>query len=91
MNPMRILTAVWSVLLLAAPALALQPPSGQTEFVPANELPPTEQLPAAPLLVTAYAVFLVLMVFYVWTVWRRLDRVDADIRALQQRTSRSTR
>jgi hypothetical protein len=91
MNLMRILTAVWSVLLLAAPTLAFQPPSGQTEFVPANELPPIEQLPAAPLLVTAYAFFLVLMVSYVWTVWRRLNRVDADIRALQQRASRSAR
>jgi len=43
-------------------------PPGQTEFVPLNELPPSEQLPAAPLLVTAYAVFLILMVLYVWTV-----------------------
>ena len=76
---------VLSVLLIAGPALAAQPPAGQSEFVPLKELPPTEQMPAAPLLVTAYAVFLVLMMFYVWTVWRRLSKVDADIHALEQR------
>jgi len=69
-------------------SLAAQPPAGQTEFVPLKELPPSEQMPAAPLLITAYAVFLVLMVFYVWTVWRRLNKVDADIHALEQRMSK---
>jgi hypothetical protein len=61
-------------------------PPGQTEFVPLNELPPSEQLPAAPLLVTAYSVFLILMVFYVWTVWVRLSKVEAEMRTLEQRT-----
>jgi hypothetical protein len=75
---MRFATFVFSVLLT-------QPPAGQSEFVPVKELPPTEQMPAAPLLITAYAVFLVLMVFYVWTVWRRLNKVDADLHALEQR------
>lgn len=82
----RFLIAAASLLLTAAPLLAQAPP-GQSEFVPMNELPPTEQMPAAPLLVTAYAVFLVLMIFYVWTVWRRLNKVEADMRALEQRTT----
>ena len=73
-----------ATLLLAAPALAAQPP-GQDQFVPVKELPPNEQMPAAPLLITAYAVFLVLVVFYLWTIWRRLNKVDADMRALEQR------
>ncbi len=66
-------------------------PPGQSEFVPLNELPPTEQMPAAPLLIAAYAVFLVLMIFYVWTVWRRLNKVEADMRALEQRTAKGGR
>ena len=82
----RFLIAAASLLLTAAPLFAQAPP-GQSEFVPMNELPPTEQMPAAPLLVTAYAVFLVLMIFYVWTVWRRLNKVEADMRALEQRTT----
>lgn len=84
----RLFVALCSVLLFAWPAFALQPPAGQTEFVPLNELPPTEQMPAAPLLVAAYAFFLVLMVFYVWTIWRRINKVEADMKALEARTSR---
>jgi hypothetical protein len=75
---------------LAAPLLA-QAPAGQSEFVPVNGLPDSEKLPAAPFLVAAYAVFLVLMVFYVWTVWRRLNKVEADMRALEQRTAKGGR
>jgi len=75
-----------ATLLVAAP-LAAQPP-GQTEFVPVKELPPSEQMPAAPLLITAYVVFLVLILFYVWTVWRRLNAGDADMRALEQRIAK---
>jgi hypothetical protein len=86
----RLLVLAWS-LLLTVPAFAFQPPAGQSEFVPLNELPPNEQLPAAPLLVTAYAVFLVLMVFYVWTVWRRLNRVETEMRALEQKLPRGSR
>jgi hypothetical protein len=86
----RLSTAVVSLLLVAAPLFA-QPPAGQSEFVPVNGLPESEKLPAAPLLVVAYAVFLVLMVFYVWTVWRRLSKVEADMRALEQRTVKGGR
>jgi CcmD family protein len=78
-------------LLLVAPVLALQPPGGQTEFVAVNDLPAAEQLPAAPLLVTAYAFVWVALMFYLWTIWRRLGKVEADMRALEQRTARSSR
>jgi hypothetical protein len=86
----RLSIAIASMLLLAAPLFA-QPPEGQSEFVPVNGLPDSEKLPAAPLLVVAYAVFLVLMVFYVWTVWRRLNKVEADMHALEQRTVKGGR
>jgi hypothetical protein len=77
-------TFVWSMLLVA-PVLAMQPPSGQSEFRPMSEVPPSEQLPAAPLLITAYVFFLLAVLFYVWTIWRRLNKVEADIRALDQK------
>lgn len=70
--------------LLFAAALALQPPP-QTEFVPLDKLPPSEQLPSAPLLVAAYAFVWLAAMFYIWTIWRRLRKVDADIRTLQHR------
>ena len=83
----RLLIAASTLALTAAPSFA-QPPAGQSEFVPLKELPPSEQMPAAPLLITAYVVFLALMVFYVWTVWRRLNKVDADLHALEQRMAK---
>ena len=77
---------VWS-LWLTMPILALQPPSGPPieGFEPVDKLPPAEQLPAAPLLVAAYAFAWVAVFFYVWTIWRRLNKVDAEMRALEKR------
>ena len=74
----------------AAPTLvAAQPPSAaaQEGFVPIDQLPPGEQLPAAPLLIAAYAFVWVATLFYLWTIWRRLDKVETDMRALERRTS----
>ena len=55
-------------------------PPGQSEFVPIKDLPPTEQLPAAPLLIAAYAFVWVAVLFYLWTIWRRLGKVEAEMR-----------
>jgi hypothetical protein len=82
---------VWlvSLTLLAGaivPALAFQPgPAAQEGFVPVTGVPPGEQLPAAPLVIGAYAFFLLLMMFYLWTIWRRIGKVEADMRALERR------
>jgi CcmD family protein len=85
----RALIAFWSALLTtvltAASVLAAQPPAGQSEFVPMKDLPPTEQIPAAPLLVVGYAFIWVAVAFYVWTIWRRLNRVEAEMHALAQK------
>ena len=48
-------TFIVTVLLTVAPVVALQPPAGQEQFVPAKNLPQAETIPAAPLLVAAYA------------------------------------
>jgi hypothetical protein len=75
-------------LLLTAPAstlLAMQP-EPQGEFKPFTGVPPEQQMPAGPLVIGAYAFFLVLMMFYLWTIWRRIGKVEADMRALERRT-----
>ena len=64
-----------------------QAPAGQSEFVPVNELPPADQLRAAPLLITAYAFVWVAVLFYVWTIWRRLNTVEKDMQALARRST----
>ena len=60
-----------NVLVLAQP--------GQTEFVPVTELPPSEQLPAAPLLIAAYAFVWIAVLAYLWLIWRRLSKVEQEI------------
>jgi Heme exporter protein D (CcmD) len=63
-------------------AVLQQTPEG---FVPVTGGPQVEQIPAAPLVVASYAFFLLLMVFYLWTIWRRVGKVETDMRALERR------
>jgi CcmD family protein len=82
---------LWSVLLLLGLAsgvscgAAQQPttppaqPSQQTEFIPIDQLPPTEQLAAAPLLIGAYAFVMVVLFLYVYSVARRLTNVQREL------------
>ena len=77
--------AIWSALVIAASALVLQPPPGQGEFVPISQLPPGDRLPAAPLLIAAYAFVWVALLVYLWSIWRRLGKVESDLRALEQK------
>jgi CcmD family protein len=78
-----------SLFLIGIAALALpqqtlgQQPQRQDEFVPVSELPPTEQLPAAPLLVGAYVVVLVALFVYVLSVARRVGAVQQEVRRLE--------
>ena len=79
---------MWMLLGLSGPdrlplstwrALHAQQPQQQEEFVPIDELPPQDQLPAAPLLITAYS-FVVLALFaYVVSVARRLSRGQREL------------
>jgi CcmD family protein len=85
-------TLVTAILLTATVSLfgrsaALAVSSGlsqprQEEFVPVSELPPDEQLPAAPLLIAAYAIVWVALMIYLWSIWRRLGRVERELSAL---------
>jgi type VI protein secretion system component VasF len=86
----RLLIAITTLALFAAPALALQPPAGQDGFVPASSLPPGQQLPAAPFLIGSYAFFLVLMMFYLWTIWRRINKVEREMQDLERRTAKGS-
>ena len=81
----RVSSALLTLVLVALPALAQQAPPGQSEYVPMKQLPPGEQMPAAPLLVGAYAFIWVAVAFYLWTIWRRLNKVEADLDALTRK------
>ena len=63
--------------------LAQQPPQQTDEFVPIDQLPPQDQLPAAPLLVAAYSFVVVALFFYLVSVARRLARVQRELTRLE--------
>jgi len=71
--------------LLTVPAAiaAAQQPTRQDEFVPISELPATEQLPAAPLLVGAYVFVLVALFLYVVSIARRVGAVRQEVDRLE--------
>ena len=85
----RLLIALTSFVLLASSTFAQQQPAGQGGFVPVDSVPLSDQLPAAPLLITAYAFVWAAAMIYLWTIWRRLNKVETEMRALAQKVSRT--
>ncbi len=84
---LAVLLMLLTIAAAVAPAAAFaQPPRDpQEEFVPVKDLPQQEQLPAAPLLISAYAFVWVALLVYVWSVWRRLLKVEREMRDLAGR------
>jgi CcmD family protein len=77
------------VALFALPVTltAAQPPSQpQGGFVPIDQLPAPESFPAAPQVIAAYAVAWLAIFFYVWSIWRRLNRVEAELKDALKRS-----
>jgi CcmD family protein len=69
---------------MSQPAPATQRPSrpraAQDEFVPVSDLPDSEKLPAAPFLIAAYTIVWLVLLLYVWSLWRRLTRVEQELK-----------
>jgi hypothetical protein len=82
----RFIIALGSLMLTSWPAIAQPPASGQDGYLPLDQLPPSEQLPAAPFLIGAYVFFLLLMMFYLWTIWQRLGKVEREMHDLERRS-----
>ena len=59
-----------------------QPPK---EFVPVDEVPPGEQIPAINLVAAAYGFVWLAMMGYVWSIARRLRTVEAELADLESR------
>jgi CcmD family protein len=81
---MRLRILVLSLLLLGSTPLAAQPqpPPG---FVPVEDAPLDEQIPAMPLLGAAYGFIWVGLLAYVWSIARRLKQVEAELGDLESR------
>ena len=64
---------------------APRPQAGQSGFEIVDPSTQTERMPAAPLLITAYAFVWVALSGYVWTIWRRIGRVEGELLDLRKR------
>lgn len=74
------LVVLCAVLAGGQATFAAQPPeAAQDGFVPMSDIPPEDQLPAAPLLVAAYSVVWAIAIGYLWTIWRRLGAVEREL------------
>jgi CcmD family protein len=70
------------LVLVSAPAYAQpQPPK---DFVPVDESQPGEQIPALPLIASAYGFIWVALLGYVWSVGRRLQKVEGELAELER-------
>ena len=88
----RLLSLLSAFMLFALPALAMQqPPSPPDGFVPASSLPGQEQLPAAPLVIIAYAVVWLLVLGYLWSIWNRLIRAERELADVSRRLAAGQR
>ena len=83
----RVMAAVVVVIVTTAAALLAQTTSG---FEPATNLG-KESLPAGPLLYTAYAIVWLVLIGYVFMLWRRLDRVEKELREVSARIASGKR
>jgi CcmD family protein len=81
----RVFLFAMTAIGVGVPAWAQQPPSSQDGFVPVNSLPPVDTLPAAPMVMAAYAFVWVVLFVYVWSIWRRLQKVEHEIADLNRR------
>jgi CcmD family protein len=82
---MRLLRILFVLAALAGvPAAAVaQPKQPPADFVPVADSAQGEQIPAMPLIGTAYGFIWVGVFGYVWSVARRLRKVEAEIATLE--------
>ena len=83
------------LLVVSTPLVAQQqqpePPKQTDEFVPISQLPPQDQLPAAPLLVTAYAFVWLALFGYLVSLARRLSKVQREVERLESDIAKGSR
>ena len=95
---MALLGAAFTVALGARPAhlqtaTSLLQPAAEApgSFVPVSELPTPEPLPAAPLLIAAYAFAWVALFVYLWSLWRRIGAVAKEMADVARRIEEARR
>lgn len=85
----RTIAVVLTLTMQASPLVAQTQPRQQEEFTPIDQLPPQEQLPAAPLLIGAYAFVLLMLFGYLVMVSRRLTTIQSEVNRLEADVKRA--
>lgn len=93
-----VVVAIWAasgtpVVTGGQPTVAAPAQVGGDGFEPVSALPPAgqEQLPAAPLVMTAYGFVWLMLLGYVWFIWRRLGQVERELEAVARRVDEQQR
>jgi CcmD family protein len=87
MRVMHVMRA-WILLaaLFAAPSMVdARQPQPPKEFVPVDDIPPGEQIPAINMVAAAYGFVWVAVLGYVWSIASRLKQVEAELTELESR------
>jgi CcmD family protein len=79
---------IWSLVLVFTHSALLLAQEPQSEFVPVKEIPASEQLPSAPLVIAAYAFVWAAFLAYAWTMWRKLGKVEQELTTLSTQISK---
>jgi CcmD family protein len=98
-NVKNLITRTLAVVVLAlacgngpfTTAASAQPPKQPSQYVPIDQLPPGEQLPAARLLIGAYVFVPVVLFLYLVSVARRMGTVQREIERLESDLKRTGR
>ena len=77
-----VLMCAW---LLLAPIAASAQPQPPKDFVAVDESQPGEQIPAMPLIASAYGFIWIVLLGYVWSIGRRLQKVEGELADLETR------
>jgi CcmD family protein len=87
MKPLAVaILCVMAFSATAAIVRAQQPPAGATDgFVPVENLGNQEKIPAAPLVMGAYAIAWIMVFGYLWSIWQRLNRVERELGEVSRR------
>jgi hypothetical protein len=78
----RAIAVVFVLTMQVSPLAAQTQPRQQEDFTPIDQLPPQDQLPAAPLLIGAYAFVLLMLFGYLVMVSRRLSAIQTEVNRL---------
>jgi CcmD family protein len=87
----RRIAVLATVLACSLSVVLAQTKQPDDPFLPLDQLPPTEQFPAARLLIAAYVVVVVVLFLYLLSVARRLNTVQREVDRLEADVKRTGR